>query len=211
MDHVSRLLKTAFNKIKEVLTLQRSMTAYRVDAEHEVHTDREVLLDWQVFCCRKNTTIWKKTSTIVDQLVTQNGNFIPVWSTHESRRRYTPCILRVASRNWQCFAKRIQSCSRRRRFIIFYADLRQNYKQPFPKSSKANQYILAIIDAFTKYAIIRPVKNTSTWYVPNTLMDTSSIFGSPQQILWKYYSRIQIKFFKNVLSTYFYVHLKKQI
>lgn len=54
---------------------------------------------------------------------------------------------------------------------------------PFIKSNKNNQYILTIVDAFTKYIVLRPVRNTSLRFVVKTLKSLAEFFGMPKRII----------------------------
>lgn len=54
---------------------------------------------------------------------------------------------------------------------------------PFPKSCKRNEHVLVLIDAFTKYTIIRAVPSTATKYVVKILDDVTSFFGMPDRII----------------------------
>lgn len=54
---------------------------------------------------------------------------------------------------------------------------------PFPKSSKQNSYLIAVIDAFTKYVVLRAVRTTNTSSVIKTLNEMSEYFGMPVRII----------------------------
>ena len=54
---------------------------------------------------------------------------------------------------------------------------------PFVKSKRKNSYILALIDGFTKFCIIEPVKETRTKWVIKTLLQVFGIFGVPIRII----------------------------
>lgn len=54
---------------------------------------------------------------------------------------------------------------------------------PFVKSSKGNTHILVIIDAYTKFIVLRPVKSTKTSIVVDRLREYFSIFGVPKRII----------------------------
>ena len=53
---------------------------------------------------------------------------------------------------------------------------------PFPRSSKRNKHVFVLIDAFTKYAIIKAVPSTATEHVVKILADISANFGMPERI-----------------------------
>lgn len=54
---------------------------------------------------------------------------------------------------------------------------------PFVKSSKGNTHILVIIDAYTKFIVLKPVKSTKTSMVIDQLREYFSIFGVPKRII----------------------------
>ena len=54
---------------------------------------------------------------------------------------------------------------------------------PFPRSSKRNKHVFVLIDAFTKYAIIKAVPSTATEHVVKILADISANFGMPERII----------------------------
>lgn len=54
---------------------------------------------------------------------------------------------------------------------------------PFPKSRRQNVYVLGVIDSFTKYVILRPLRSANTAGVIKTLIEISQIFGVPLRIV----------------------------
>lgn len=54
---------------------------------------------------------------------------------------------------------------------------------PLPSTSKNYRHILAIVDAFTKFVWIFPVKSTTTEETMNKLLQVTSIFGNPNRII----------------------------
>lgn len=54
---------------------------------------------------------------------------------------------------------------------------------PFPKSRNGNLYIIAVVDAFTKFLFMRAVKTTKTKYVLELLRDLFSTYGCPQVLI----------------------------
>lgn len=54
---------------------------------------------------------------------------------------------------------------------------------PFTKSKKGNVYILTIVDGFTKYAFVRPVKSTKTKCTLRVLQNLFYDFGLPSRII----------------------------
>lgn len=54
---------------------------------------------------------------------------------------------------------------------------------PFPMSKKKNQYVLAIIDSFTKYIFLKPVKDCRSKTTIQVLEEYFSLFGVPRRII----------------------------
>lgn len=54
---------------------------------------------------------------------------------------------------------------------------------PFPLSKRRNAYILAIIDSFTKYIYIKPVKNCKTKTTIIVFEEYFSLFGVPRRLI----------------------------
>lgn len=66
--------------------------------------------------------------------------------------------------------------------IPFYT-VHLDYLGPFPKSSKGNMYILGMVDAFTKFIIIRATKNTNSRNIVKLMTESMQYFGSPTRII----------------------------
>ena len=54
---------------------------------------------------------------------------------------------------------------------------------PFSRPSKRYEHVFVLIDAFTKYAIIKAVPSTATEHVVKILADISANFGMPERII----------------------------
>lgn len=54
---------------------------------------------------------------------------------------------------------------------------------PFVRSSRKNSHVFVIIDAFTKFVFLKPVKDTSTKFVVRALNDIFVYFGVPFRII----------------------------
>lgn len=64
-----------------------------------------------------------------------------------------------------------------------FATLHLDHVGPFVKSSKGNTHILVIIDAYTKFIIIKAVRSTKVSIVIDKLKEYFSIFGMPKRII----------------------------
>jgi len=72
---------------------------------------------------------------------------------------------------------------------------------PHPRSRKGNQYILTLVDHFTKWAEAIPVRNHTAQTVAQRLMENVfSRFGAPQQILTDRGSEFESDLFRNLLE-----------
>lgn len=54
---------------------------------------------------------------------------------------------------------------------------------PFVKTTQQNSYLLVIVDSFTKFVFISPVKNTKSKIVLNELSKIFKVFGNPKRII----------------------------
>ncbi|KAM8701956.1 hypothetical protein ACLKA7_001300 [Drosophila subpalustris] len=66
---------------------------------------------------------------------------------------------------------------------IPFSTIHIDHLGPFPRSSKRNEHIFAIVDAFTKFTIIRAVKSTATKHVIEVLREVTSYLGMPARII----------------------------
>lgn len=84
---------------------------------------------------------------------------------------------------------------------------------PFINSKRGHTHILAIVDAFTKFVVVKSVRNTKTAPVINVLNELTSYFGLPRRIISdrgtaftsklfeKYCDRNNIQHIKNAVRT----------
>ncbi|XP_059055505.1 uncharacterized protein LOC131849440 [Achroia grisella] len=54
---------------------------------------------------------------------------------------------------------------------------------PFVRSSRGNSYLLVIVDGFTKYVNIKPVRNTKTSTTTKVIQEHMSYFGTPTRLI----------------------------
>lgn len=64
-----------------------------------------------------------------------------------------------------------------------FGTLHIDHVGPFVKSSKGNTHILVIIDAYTKFIMMRPVKSTKTTIAIDKMREYFSIFGIPKRVI----------------------------
>lgn len=66
---------------------------------------------------------------------------------------------------------------------IPFHPLHLDHLGPFVRSHTKNSYLLVVIDAFSKFILIKAVKGTDTKYVISTLKDIFNTFGTPVRII----------------------------
>lgn len=71
---------------------------------------------------------------------------------------------------------------------------------PFPKSRRGNNYILMIIDSFTKFVFARPVKSVRSTETVKELKDLISVFGKPCRIITDRGKSFTSRYFKAFIS-----------
>lgn len=64
-----------------------------------------------------------------------------------------------------------------------FATLHIDHVGPFVKSSKGSTHLFVIIDAYTKFIILKPVRSTKTSIAIEKLREYFSIFGVPKRII----------------------------
>lgn len=64
-----------------------------------------------------------------------------------------------------------------------FDSIHMDHTGPFVRSNRGNVYILILIDAFTKYSYIKPVKNTKSNTTIRILREFVGIFGVPKRII----------------------------
>lgn len=68
---------------------------------------------------------------------------------------------------------------------------------PFVKTTKNNTHLFAVVDSFTKFVFISPVRNTTTRAVINELDNIFKIFGNPKRIVCDSGTAFTSTFFNN--------------
>ncbi|XP_039969746.1 uncharacterized protein LOC120781576 [Bactrocera tryoni] len=66
---------------------------------------------------------------------------------------------------------------------IPFTTIHINRLGPFPKSSKRNEHVLAIVDSFAKFTILRAAKSTAINHVIPVLLEITSYLGMPERII----------------------------
>lgn len=64
-----------------------------------------------------------------------------------------------------------------------FQTIHMDHLGPFVKSKRGNTYILTIVDGFSKYVFIKPVKDTKTLSVIKVLQNIFQDFGVPERII----------------------------
>ena len=82
-----------------------------------------------------------------------------------------------------------------------------DHVEPFESSNKKNKYILVIVDAFTKFTIIEPVKDTKTKRAIKILLNVIHLFGVPHWIISDRGMAFTARSFTIFCSTYGFKHV----
>jgi transposase InsO family protein len=78
---------------------------------------------------------------------------------------------------------------------------------PFETSRRGNKFLLVLVDAFTKFTIIEPVKSTKVKPVVRTLQNIMCIFGVPSRLITDRGSAFTSRTFKIFCETYAIRHV----
>lgn len=78
---------------------------------------------------------------------------------------------------------------------------------PFESSNKKNKYVLVIVDAFTKFTIIEPVKDTRAKRTIKILVNVIHLFGVSHRIISDRGTAFMARSFTVVCSTYGIKHV----
>jgi transposase InsO family protein len=78
---------------------------------------------------------------------------------------------------------------------------------PFVTSSKKNKYLFVLVDAFTKFCIIEPVRNLSTKHVLKIMLNVMYLFGAPTRIISDRGTSFTSSAFKRFIETYGIKHI----
>lgn len=82
---------------------------------------------------------------------------------------------------------------------------------PFIKSKNGNCYLLVLIDGFTKYIYITPVRNTKSITSVRVLKEHMSYFGVPSRLITDKGSSFTSKTFKDFIITYGIKHITNAV
>lgn len=78
---------------------------------------------------------------------------------------------------------------------------------PFVTSRKGNKFLLVMVDAYTKFVILEPVKDTKTRRVTKALMDLMHLFGAPNRLITDRGSAFTSKTFETFVRVYGIKHI----
>lgn len=84
---------------------------------------------------------------------------------------------------------------------IPFHTLHADHLGPFPRSKRRNAYILVIVDAYTKYVSLTPVKSTKTKETIKAFRNLFSYFGSPTRIITDRGTSFTSKNFKSFVNS----------
>lgn len=78
---------------------------------------------------------------------------------------------------------------------------------PFETSKKGNKYLLVLVDGFTKFVFIQPVKDTKAARVTKMVMEVMCLFGAPTRIITDRGTAFTSQKFKVFCNTYGIKHI----
>lgn len=79
---------------------------------------------------------------------------------------------------------------------------------PFIKSTKGNSYLIVVVDAFTKYTIMKALPSTQTKPVLNFLTESFYSFGAPRRIISDRGTSFTSKMFENFIKDFGIIHVQ---
>lgn len=82
---------------------------------------------------------------------------------------------------------------------------------PFPKSTKGNAYVIAVVDSFSKYVIVKAARTTDSRAVLNMLSEMSTYFGLPTRIVSDRGTAFTSKQFSEYCTTNAIQHIKNAV
>lgn len=85
---------------------------------------------------------------------------------------------------------------------IPFHTLHVDHVGPFERSRKGNRYLLVIVDGFTKFTMIEPVKDTKAKRAAKILLDVVHLFGVPHRVITDRGTAFTAQSFKIFCSTY---------
>lgn len=91
--------------------------------------------------------------------------------------------------------------------VPFYV-VHMDHLGPFPEGSGKNKYILAYIDNFTKYTVLKAVKDVGTKLAGKMVEDVINIFGTPKYLITDQGTAFSAKQFEDVCTENSITHIK---
>lgn len=113
------------------------------------------------------------------ELITQD-----FWFEHMNAfiLKYVKCCVECAANKRGLDETRFQIHTHLKQPIPFWV-VHADYCGPFPKSKRQNTQVLGIIDAFSRFIILRPTRSCSTAGVVSVLKEVAQYFGFPKIIV----------------------------
>lgn len=94
---------------------------------------------------------------------------------------------------------------------IPFGTLHIDHLGPFIRSKKGNTYVVVISDAFTKYMVAKPVRNTKTQPVLQVLSEMTGYFGLPSRIISDRGTAYTSKQFEDFCKQNDIIHIKNAV
>lgn len=94
---------------------------------------------------------------------------------------------------------------------IPFRTLHIDHLGPFVRSTKGNSYVIAVVDAFSKYAVVKAVRSTDTKAVINMMRELVQYFGTPARIVSDQGTAFTSKAFAEYCSDHSVQHIKNAL
>lgn len=184
----------------------------------------------------KNHALHRKVQDDTRLVIPKNARWQICKANHDDLGHfgYTKTLERIQSQYWfpklrRYVKKYVASCidcafnkdnsARTRRGLLHpiekiakpFHTLHLDHLGPFVRSKNCNNYILTIVDAFTKYLFARPVKDTKTKNVVKILEDLFNDFGAPTRIISDRGTAFTSKQFKDFCASKGIKHVLKAV
>ncbi|KAJ8962296.1 hypothetical protein NQ318_018275 [Aromia moschata] len=111
-------------------------------------------------------------------------------SKNISNAAYPACTTKKATGPREGFLHPIEKIA-----VPFYM-IHLDHLGPFPKSRHGKEYLITLVDAFTKYVLLKAVKSTATKFVIVFLLETFCTYGLPAKLVCDQGSSFTSKRFK---------------
>lgn len=82
---------------------------------------------------------------------------------------------------------------------------------PFPKSAKGNAHVIAVVDAFSRYVVVKAARTTDSRAVISMLVELAQYFGNPGRIVSDRGTAYTSKAFADYCKNHNIIHIKNAV